>query len=203
MIEIAAYDPAWPTRAQQLLKRITEALTGLPVPVQTVCDHIGSTAIPGLAAKPILDLQVRVAMLPSMDELAAALSPIGFVPAAGARPDSPGVYSDTPRPDSSASPEKYEKRLFHSPDEAAILHIRRIDSPFAEFVVLFRDWLRPHPHHARQYAERKFELAAQHAADLDYDDYTRAKTEIFDRIEPEMRRWAEQRDEPIESWRRL
>ncbi|MRH92433.1 hypothetical protein GFY24_34275 [Nocardia sp. SYP-A9097] len=66
-----------------------------------------------------------------------------------------------------------DKRLFHSPGQTAIMHIRRSDSPFAEFVVLVRDWLRAHPDEADRYAALKRALAQRHAADPDDDDYTR------------------------------
>ncbi|MFQ6329188.1 GrpB family protein [Nocardia sp. CWNU-33] len=172
-MKIVDYDPSWPIRADRLLDNVRAAIGDWPHSEVYVFDHIGSTAVPGLAAKPIVDLQVCLPVLPTLAELATVLAPTGFLPASGARPDSPGVYRDIPRRDSAASPELYDKRLFHSPEEPAILHIRRLDSPFAKFVVLFRDWLRAHSDEARDYAVYKCGLATQHAADPDYDDYTR------------------------------
>lgn len=187
---IVDYDPSWPDRAQRHLDEVKTALTPLADSGRFVYDHIGSTAVPGLAAKPIVDLQVRVPALPSLDQLAELLTPTGFVPAQGARPDSPGVYRDTPRPGDPTDAGSYEKRLFQDPECASILHIRRADSPFAQFVVLFRDWLRGNPEQARRYEETKRRLAGQHAADGDYDDYTRSKTAFFDETADEMRAWA-------------
>lgn len=187
---IGDYDPIWPAHAQQLLDQVCSALEGLNKSESFRYDHIGSTAVPGLAAKPIVDLQVRMPALPSLQELAALLACTDFVPARGARPDSPGVYRDTPRPGDEDSTGLHDKRLFHAPEQAAILHIRRTDSPFAEFVVVFRDWLRHHPDQARRYEQLKRGLAEQRANDHDYDDYTRAKSSFFDEIEPGMREWA-------------
>lgn len=180
-------------RAEQLLDQVRSALDGITGSESFCYEHIGSTAVPGLAAKPIVDLQVRMPSLPRADELAGLLAVTDFVPARGARSDSPGVHRDTPRPGDEAAVALHDKRLFHAPEQAAILHIRRIDSPFAEFVVVFRDWLRNHPGQARRYEQLKRALAEQHAGDRDYDHYTRAKSSFFDEIEPRMRAWARNR----------
>ncbi|QYN34869.1 GrpB family protein [Pseudonocardia sp. DSM 110487] len=187
---IVDYESSWPERAQQVLAEVQTALAPLSDSARFTYEHIGSTAVPGLAAKPIIDLQVRMPSLPSLDQLAGLLAPTGFVSAQGARPDSPGVYRDTPRPADPTDPTLYEKRLFHDPARAAILHIRRADSPFAQFVVVFRDWLRSNPVQAGIYEEAKRRLATQHASDRDYDDYTRSKSAFFDETNDEMRSWA-------------
>jgi GrpB-like predicted nucleotidyltransferase (UPF0157 family) len=184
------HDPGWPDRAARLLSEVGAALTPLAGSAHFRFEHIGSTAIPGLAAKPILDLQVRMPSLPTLDHLSELLTPTGFRVATGSRSDSPGVHRDNPRPGDPIDPALYEKRLFHCPDPAAILHIRRTDSPFAQFVVLFRDWLRENPEQARLYQQVKHRLAVQHAGDGDADDYTRAKTAFFDETDAEMRAWA-------------
>ncbi|TDD01844.1 GrpB family protein [Saccharopolyspora terrae] len=190
---IVAYDPAWPARAQKLLHELRSVFVSLAGADQFAYEHIGSTAVPGLAAKPIVDLQIRMPSLPSLAELADLLAPTPFVPSHGARLDSPGVHMDTPRPGDRTDAALYEKRLFHAPAEEAILHIRRCDSPFAEFVVEFRDWLRHHPDQARRYEQIKRALAEQHAAASDYDDYTRAKSAFLNEIQPAMRSWAHNR----------
>jgi dephospho-CoA kinase len=104
------------------------------------------------------------------------------------------VYRDTPRPGDPTDSALYEKRLFHDPARGAVLHIRRADSPFAQFVVLFRDWLRSNPEQANRYQLTKRRLARQHACDGDYDDYTRSKSAFFDETDDEMRTWARNRD---------
>ncbi len=187
---VVDYQPSWPGRAQVLLNELEAALAPLADADRFVYEHIGSTAVPGLAAKPIIDLQVRMPYLPALDQLAVLLASTGFIPAYGARPDSPGVYRDVPRPGDSIDAALYAKRLFHDPKRAAILHIRRTDSPFAQFVVLFRDWLRSNPGQANRYQQIKRRLAEHHAGDGDYDDYTRSKSAFFDETNDEMQAWA-------------
>ena len=140
---IVEYDAAWPVRARRLLGEVRSALAPLPGADGFAYEHIGSTAVPGLGAKP-------------------------------------GDQADDAA---------YEKRLFHSSAEGAILHIRRTDSPFARFVD-FRDWLRCHPEQALRYEQIKRRLADEHAGGQDYDDYTRAKTAFFTEIGPRLRDWA-------------
>lgn len=187
---IVDHDPTWSTRAQELLKEVRSAFEPLAEADRFRYEHIGSTAVPGLAAKPIVDLQVRMPSLPSLAELTDLLVPTPFVPAVGSRPDSPGVHRHGRRADDPTDPALYEKRLFHAPTQAAILHVRRTDSPFAQYVVEFRDWLRDHPDQAHRYEQIKRDLAELHADDPDYDDYTRGKSAFFKEIQPQLRAWA-------------
>ena len=140
-------------------------------------DHIGSTAVPGLAAKPYLDLQVTCDRLPDSTALAAALAPLGWAPAVGARPDSPGVHHDLRSGHDTAPEEAFRKHLLVAPDPVrpAILHVRLTGSPFARRVVRFRDLLRTDPQIRHDYERMKREAAAVHADASDYDDYTRDK----------------------------
>ncbi|WP_081599997.1 GrpB family protein [Cellulosimicrobium cellulans] len=193
---VDAHDPRWTDAGRRWTERVAAALADLASPGGTgpvVVEHIGSTAVPGLAAKPIIDLQVRVAPLPSEAELDAALGPLGFSIERGARPDSPGVYRDVPRPGADPAPELYAKRLLTRPGDEdeppVILHVRRLDSPFAAYVVAFRDWLRAVPAEAAAYEATKRDLAARHADADDYDDYTRDKTAFLDAAQARMERW--------------
>lgn len=186
---VVEYEASWQVTADQLLETLRSVLGGWDRSRVFLYEHIGSTAVPGLAAKPIVDLQVCMPDLPSMEELGLTLASAGFEPAAGARADSPGVYCDTPRRDG-LDLAAHAKRLLHLSNPPAILHVRRLDSPFAEFVVLLRDWLRANPDEADRYGAYKKMLAAEHSNDPDYDDYTRAKSTYFDDIEPRMRGWA-------------
>ncbi len=190
---IWSYDPAWATLASGWLESIRVSLNGFADRESFQLDHIGSTAVPGLAAKPIIDLQLRAPRLPAVAELEAALAPLGFSLAHGSRADSPGVYFDNPRPGADRDPEKYRKHLFYRPDGhdelAVILHLRRSDSPFAAFVLNFRDWLRANPAEAQRYERQKRILAVEHAGASDYDDYTRAKTVFLDDIQGRLDHW--------------
>ncbi len=182
------YDPAWPRLAARRLRRLRVALA--PIDDGFDHQHIGSTSVPGLAAKPIVDLQIRVPTLPDPSALDGLLLDAGYHPATGSRPDSPGVHRDIPRGSENVPDEVWAKRLFVSPDPGApaILHVRRADSPWGRYTVAFRDLLRADPAELARYERTKTELARRHADDPDYDDYTRAKTAYFDAIQDRLNR---------------
>ena len=191
---LTPYDECWPRDAASRLDDLCRALT--PLDPDALFDHIGSTSVPGLVAKRLIDLQVRLAVLPAAAVLDEALLEVGFPPHAGSRPDSPGVHRDTPRGSNQVADEVWEKRLFTADPVdrvlgAAVLHVRRADSPWGRYTVAFRDWLRAHPDEAARYARTKLALASEHAQDPDFDDYTRAKTAYFDEVQPLFERWAE------------
>src|SRR5512145_2589660 len=92
-------DPEWAARARQRLEQVRAAMQDLDGADEAAFDHIGSTSVPGLAAKPFIDLQVRILPLPSHADLVPRLAPIVLEQARGALPDSPGVARDIPRGD--------------------------------------------------------------------------------------------------------
>ncbi|MDF2044947.1 GrpB family protein [Microbacterium sp. Kw_RZR3] len=71
-----------------------------------------------------------------------------------------------------------------------MLHVRRLDSPWGQCTVWFRDWLRAHPAERDRYARIKEALSAEQVGKTDYDDYTRAKTVFFDEVQVEFEGWA-------------
>jgi GrpB-like predicted nucleotidyltransferase (UPF0157 family) len=176
------------------LANVQEALSDLPGASDAIYDHIGSTSVPGLAAKPYIDLQVRILPLPDHGQLGARLAPLGFERALGARPDSPGVDRDIPRGDAQAPEHVWEKRLYVQREESVILHMRRADSPWGRYTVWFRDWLREHPTDRARYEHPKRRLSRDNVGKPDYDDYTRAKTAFFDEIQHAFTAWARDRD---------
>lgn len=178
--------------AAEQLRRLRDALAGAEDAARFEFDHIGSTAVPGLRAKPVLDLQIRVPRLDRSERFDAMLEVADYLPAQGSRPDSPGVHRDTPRGSGNVPDRVWDKRLFFRADPCwpSILHIRLAASPWGRHTVDFRNWLRAHPDQREDYQRVKLELAAAHAADPDYDDYTRAKTAYFDRVQPQFERWA-------------
>ncbi|KRD35094.1 hypothetical protein ASE27_16545 [Oerskovia sp. Root918] len=182
-------DPAWGERAAALLADVRRAFAPLEGADEMRYDHIGSTAVPGLAAKPFLDLQVRVPVLLPVEDWAHALGSTTFRQAHGSRPDSPGVTFDLPRGRTGRDDETlWRKSLFVSAVPAAILHVRRSDSPWGAYTVALRDLLRDDPRRRAQYERLKSRLAREHAEDGDYDDYTRAKTVFFDEVQDEIER---------------
>ncbi|MFI2102373.1 GrpB family protein [Isoptericola sp. NPDC019693] len=188
------HDPRWLPRAAAWLDRIAGALGDLPGGGTAAFDHIGSTSVPGLAAKPYVDLQVRIDPLPGEEPLQERLRPLGLVRSHGSRRDSPGVYADLPRGGDSRVPaDVWEKRLYIHPQQNLILHVRRTDSSWGLYTVWFRDWLREHASARARYETTKRRLSAQNAGKSDYDDYTLAKSAFFDEVEQEFVSWAKSR----------
>jgi dephospho-CoA kinase len=150
-LAVVAPDPTWPAQAERLVARIADAL-GRRAPR---IEHIGSTSVPGLAAKDVIDLQVGVATLAHADDPAfvADLTRRGFVRV-------PGVTDDTAHP-AHGGDRRWAKRFHGSmdPGRAAHVHIREIGSPGWVFALQFRDWLRAEPQELERYASLKRALA--------------------------------------------
>ncbi|WP_194763147.1 GrpB family protein [Microbacterium sp. UFMG61] len=187
---LVEHQDEWMHRAGRMLSTLLPALDGLSGIEAVSLDHIGSTSVPGLPAKPLLDLQLRISPLPDDVDLCRRLEPLGYVRARGSRPDSPGVDRDQPRGSVTVDPAVWEKSLFWHEGEQAILHIRRSDSPWGLYTVWFRDWLRAVPEARDRYAAEKRRLSVEQIGKPDYDDYTRAKTGFFDLVQSEFESWA-------------
>jgi GrpB-like predicted nucleotidyltransferase (UPF0157 family) len=177
--QLSPPDPAWPVIANRLIEQLKPLVSGLDRAGEFAWDHVGSTSVPGLAAKPFIDLQLGVPSIDHLDGIAAALEPAGFVDVATTRPGSPGVLRDMARGNRASS--RWDKRLFAS--ERAILHVRQLDSAWWHYTIRFRDLLRSDTELRENYQRMKLELAAAHCDHADYDRYTIAKTEFFDTIQ--------------------
>jgi GrpB-like predicted nucleotidyltransferase (UPF0157 family) len=152
-IHLAEYDPAWPVLYEREAARI-RTLLGNRV---RLLEHAGSTSVPGLAAKPIIDIELAVA--DSADEPA-------YVPDLEA-----GGYALHGR-----EPDWFEHRLFKGTDPAVNLHVFSVGSPEIDRTLAFRDRLRTDENDRRLYEATKRELAAR---DWVYvQDYADAKDEI-------------------------
>jgi len=180
---VVTYQAGWPQRAATLLATLRDRLG----PLAERAEHIGSTSIPGMAAKDILDVQVSVADLDQAAEaFAAPLAALGFeslpyhhdhVPAA--------LVGDPERGD----PERWVKRYWRrrGPAGDVNLHVRRTGSPNERLALLFRDWFRTHPDAVPAYASFKRELAA---AVPDVDIYTDVKDPVVDLVIVTAGEWA-------------
>ena len=148
---VVPYDAAWVERAGALIGALRRALG----PPALRLDHIGSTAVPGLAAKNVLDLQVSVA---DLDGAAAAFdAPLlaqGFRRLPFERDHVPAGRDDDP----AGWAKRFWARREH-PDGDANLHARTAGSPNERLALLFRDWLRAHPAAVPAYARFKATLA--------------------------------------------
>ncbi|MGM0930932.1 MAG: dephospho-CoA kinase [Actinomycetota bacterium] len=172
--------PQWPAQAALLAERIRRT-----DPRILAVDHIGSTAVPGLPAKDVLDLQVTVASMADADSAADALAAAGF-------PRWPGSWRDTAKPHH-PEPGDWAKRLHGNadPGRPVNVHIRAAGSPGWRFALLFRDWLRADHEAAEAYVAEKRRLAGLHASDASSGHYARAKEDWFSQAaDPQMNRWA-------------
>ncbi len=136
---VVPYDPAWRHDFAALGAALREALGLAALRI----DHIGSTAIPGMAAKPVIDVQVSVAALEPAEPFQKPLEQAGFV----WRRDNPDLSKRYFR-------ERPGNRRTH-------IHVRRAGSFDEQFALLFRDYLRVHGEDARRYEDLKISLAAR------------------------------------------
>ena len=156
MIEVVEYDPAWPARAAAARTELVSRLPGLLAAIE----HIGSTSVPGLAAKPVIDL-MAAADLDRVTGHDETLSDLGY--------------------------QRYDTgmvgRLFYFRDQHARrtchLHVVPLDTWSTRNERLLRDYLREHPADVARYAELKRRLAGQHA---DSAGYTKAKTKLIQEL---------------------
>ncbi|GAA0523177.1 dephospho-CoA kinase [Saccharopolyspora thermophila] len=174
-------DPEWPRQAQRLIARIERAAGDRAVRV----DHVGSTSVPGLPAKDIIDLQLTVRSLADADALAEPLGEAGFPVVPHLRRDTPHTFA----PDLVL----WEKRVHASADPGrhANLHVRVDGSPGQRVALLFPAWLRADAAAREEYLALKRTLAAEHAANPDRDAYAEAKEPWFAAALPRAWRWAE------------
>ncbi len=155
-VAIVDYDPTWPGQFEELAAGLRRQLGDGALGI----DHIGSTAVAGLAAKDVLDVQVTVADLAQADRLGPAFERAGYLPTR---------YRHDHRPAGDGSdPGLWEKRLWQSPPGArrVNLHVRVVGWPNQRYALLFRDYLRAHPRAAAAYARLKRGLAERFGDDL-------------------------------------
>jgi GrpB-like predicted nucleotidyltransferase (UPF0157 family) len=166
-IRVEAYDPHWPTLFATQAGALRAALSEVALRI----DHIGSTAVPQLAAKPIVDVQISVAAFEPLDAFRAPLEQLGYV--------------------FRADNQERTKRYFREPSgrRRSHIHVRRAGSFSEQLALLFRDFLRTHPDWAQRYAELKLTLAQTHASDR--DRYTDAKRPFTWQTLAEADEWAQ------------
>ena len=153
MIEILPYQAHWPAEFQAIAARLRPGLGELALRI----DHIGSTSVPDLPAKDIIDVQITVAAL--TEPVRSALLGLGYV-----QPE--GVWRDHCPPNVLEVASDWEKWFFFPPagQRRTNTHVRIQGRANQRYPLLFRDYLRAHPPMARAYAELKRRLA-QHLAD--------------------------------------
>jgi GrpB-like predicted nucleotidyltransferase (UPF0157 family) len=159
-VAVVPYDPRWPQMFEQERRHL---LSCLPPDLIGRIEHFGSTAVPGLPAKPIVDMLVEVA---SLEETKRRIAPI--LEAQG--------YDYFWRPTwGDDTPPFYAWFIKRDADGNRTHHIHMVEADFEHWDrLLFRDYLVAHPEVAREYAALKERLAAEHAGDR--VAYTEAKT---------------------------
>lgn len=156
-IYIAEYDPAWPWLFQREAERIQAALGERVV----LLEHVGSTSVPGLAAKPRIDVLLVVPDSANESTYVPALETVGYVLRI-------------------REPDWYEHRVFKGPDTDVNLHVFSPGCPEIDRMLLFRDWLRSNVSDRRLYERTKRELALR---DWKYtQNYADAKTTVVEEI---------------------
>jgi GrpB-like predicted nucleotidyltransferase (UPF0157 family) len=156
-IKIVDYDTDWPKKFESHARVIADALGGFAL----LIEHVGSTSVPGLAAKPIIDILVVVP--DSADESA-------YLP----RLEAAGYVLRVREPDWN------EHRMLRTLEKDVHVHIYSAGCPEVERTLTFRDRLRRNTDDRRRYERTKRELAAKEWPDM--NAYAEAKTEVIENI---------------------
>lgn len=161
-IDLSPYNPDWPEQAKEEIKRIRDLDSE-----KVILDiqHIGSTSIKGLSAKPILDIMIGVKPLEKGQSLLGGLSRMGYL-----------FWSDNPD----------KTRMFfvkgmppHGVRRTHHIHIVEYDDPRWQMRILFRDYLNAHPEEALDYKKLKENLAQFYA--YDRENYTLLKSNFVEK----------------------
>ena len=157
-IIIEDYDPRWPQQFELLRSRIAEALGALAAAIE----HVGSTAVPGLAAKPIIDIDVRLRAAADLPEAIARLAALGYQ-----------HRGDLGVPG---------REAFHPPSNQVPHHLYVHGPESREYTrhVTFRNHIRSNPEDAQAYERLKRTLA--HKYHDNRDAYNQAKTNFVEAI---------------------
>jgi GrpB-like predicted nucleotidyltransferase (UPF0157 family) len=153
-------DPTWPDQFAAESRAIKQVLR----PLAPCVEHFGSTAVPNLPAKPIIDIFIILDEVSVWPQLVTPLVSLGYI-----------YWAENPRPDRmffvKGMPPFGRRRSHH-------VHVRTLADTATELD--FRDWLRGHPADAARYAKLKYELVERFKSDR--DAYTAAKGEFIQQI---------------------
>lgn len=156
-IDIVPSDPDWPAKFARHARRIREALSEKVL----FLEHVGSTSVPGLAAKPVVDMVLVVADSADEPSYVPLLEKSGFVLRA-------------------REPNWFEHRLLQTPQRDANLHVFSTGCEEIERMLAFRDWLRRNQDDRLLYEKTKLELAAHRWKHM--QEYADAKSEVVQAI---------------------
>ena len=175
---IVDYKESWPQEFAQIARQLREGLGDLALRI----DHIGSTAVPGLPAKDVIDIQISVVAL--NQDVVNAMAKMGYSLSEG----NPGDHIP---PGQDTHPQHWEKMLFHPPENQrrTHIHVRVPGRANQRYPLLFREYLRAHPQTAEAYARLK-RMLSEHLADPFM--YPEVKDPAVDLIYLAAEEWAEQ-----------
>jgi GrpB-like predicted nucleotidyltransferase (UPF0157 family) len=179
MITIVPYDASWPEAFVEVARPLRIVLGHLALRI----DHIGSTAVPGLAAKDRIDVQVTIQHFDCTQQVVTALGLLGYTHFK--------EYTSDHRPPLAQGPDTDWEKLFFRPpatQRPTNLHVRALGRPNQRYPLLFRDYLRTHPAASAAYAQVKLNLARLQPDDEDF--YYDIKDPVCDVIIQAAEEWA-------------
>ena len=177
VITILSYQREWSEQFVSLGRELRNALRDLALRI----DHIGSTSVPGLAAKDVLDIQVTARALTT--EVDEAVNRAGYERLTH-------ITRDHVPPGGAEDPEQWSKWFYNQRGDGrrVNLHVRVAGRANQRYAVLFRDYLRANPAMADAYGQVKLALAAHHADDV--EAYYAIKDPVCDVIMGGAEGWA-------------
>lgn len=160
-VAVVTYDPSWPEIYSALESKIKNELGSNLLKI----DHVGSTAVPGLAAKPVIDIDVTVADAADEEVYLLALENLGY-----------RLIVREPR--------FHDHRLFHYENPRVNLHVFTQDTPETARHLLFRDWLRQSEKDCKLYSDAKFEAIKGCSFDIHkyHENKSKVVRDIYQRI---------------------
>ena len=187
-------DPTWPDQAARIVARLKTACGAKALRV----DHIGSTAVPGLDAKDVIDIQVTVESLSAADELSAALLSAGYPRIEHITADlaKPNARSTVARYNHNDDPALWHKRIHGSadPGRPTTVHLRVDGWPDQQFALLFGDWLKANADVRQEYLAVKRRAAQEASPDGDVERYLAVKEPWFNEAYGRAWDWADATD---------
>jgi GrpB-like predicted nucleotidyltransferase (UPF0157 family) len=179
MIIIADYNSEWPKEFEKIRASLLTILQPLVISI----DHIGSTAIPGMSAKDVIDIQITAHELSS--EIIKRLTDAGYEYKESITCDHVPLGDDT-------NPALWLKLFFKQSalNRPSNIHVRVLGNPNQHYPILFRDYLRARPKAAQSIAHIKKQISIRHADDI--DAYYDIKDPVYDLIWYAAQEWEKQ-----------
>lgn len=175
-VEVVPHNPAWKTMFQTEAKLVKEALGETVVAIH----HIGSTAIPNIHAKPIIDLLIEVQCITQVDEHSSSMAQLGY--------EAMGEFGISGR--------RFFRKNNRNDIRTHHIHIFNHSSAQVKRHLAFREYMIAHPRDAKQYSDLKRLLASQYPANI--DGYMDGKDSFIKTIDVKAGQWSSLKtDQPL------